>query len=117
MTGGVGADDVLWNFPSTPSASFSLENWVGTILVPSGTLSMSTNTVFGSVLFGGQTATFFKDTIYVARFRGCISFGPGTGTPEAPAAIALPTGAILVFGGVLLAKRRTRKRAPAGLAT
>ena len=112
LSGGVRARDVLWNFPSVPSASFSLENWVGTILLPSGTLSMSTSTVIGSVLFGGQSASFSKDSVYPALFRGCITSDPGVETPEAPAAIALPGAALVVFGGVLLARRRRRRRAP-----
>ena len=116
LSGGVRASDVLWNFPSVPSASFSLETWVGTILLPAGTLSMSSNTVFGSVLFGGQTASFYKDAVFLALFRGCISSGPGAATPEVPAAIALPAAALAVFGGMLLAKRRSRKRALATLA-
>jgi choice-of-anchor A domain-containing protein len=110
LSGGVTADDVLWNFPSVPSASFSLESWVGTILIPTGTLSMSTNWLFGSVLFGGSTASFYKDVVFVALFSGCISYDPGTGTPEAPAAIALPGVALVAFGGMLLARRRTRNR-------
>jgi choice-of-anchor A domain-containing protein len=115
LSGGVRASDVLWNFPSVPSASFTLETWVGTILIPTGTLSMSTNTVFGSVLFGGQTASFYKDAVFLALFNGDISFGPGDGLPEDPAAIALPGVALAAFGGVLLAKRRNRKRAGASL--
>ena len=110
LSGGVTADDVLWNFPSVPSASFTLESWVGTILIPTGTLSMSTNWVFGSVLFGGSTASFYKDVVFVAPFSGCISSDPGTGTPEAPAAIALPAVALVAFGGVLIARRRARTR-------
>ncbi len=114
LSGGVRANDVLWNFPSVPSASFSLESWVGTILVPAGTLSMTTNTVVGSVLFGGATASFYLDKVYFALFNGCIQFGgPGDGAPETPAAIALPGCAVLIFGGMLVAKRRCRKRAMA----
>ena len=71
---------------------------------------MSTNWLFGSVLFGGTTASFYKDVVFVALFSGCISYDPGTGTPEAPAAIALPGVALVAFGGVLLARRRTRNR-------
>lgn len=114
LSGGVRANDVLWNFPSVPSASFSLESWVGTILVPAGTLSMTTNTVVGAVLFGGATASYYKDKVYSALFDGCIQFGgPGDGAPEAPAAIALPGCAVIIFGGMLLARRRRRKRAMA----
>jgi len=116
LSGGVTANDVLWNFPSVPSASFSFETWVGTILLPTGTLSMSTSAVFGSVLFGGPIASFYKDTVYVALFTSCISFGPDPEAPEAPTAIMLPGAALLVGGGVLLVKRRSRKRAAVALA-
>ena len=112
LSGGVRANNVLWNFPSVPSASISLEKWVGTILDPSGTLSMSTNTLDGSVLFGGSLRPSTRTRCSYALFSGCISFGsgPGDGAPEAPAASRLPGGALLIFGGVLLVKRRSRRR-------
>jgi len=111
LGGGVTADNVIWNFPWVRSASFSLETWVGTILQPFGTLFMSTNTVLGSVLFGGRAAWFFRDWVRLALFRCHWPTGPGDGTPEVPAALLLPGTAIALFGGVLLGKRHRRASA------
>jgi hypothetical protein len=108
LSGGVTADNVLWNFPRVRSASFSLETWVGTILQPFGTLSMNTNTIRGSVLFGGRWARFWRDWVHLALFRCHWPTGPGDGAPEVPVALMLPGSAIVLFGGVFLAKRRRR---------
>lgn len=108
LSGGVTADNVIWNFPWVRSASFSLETWVGTILQPSGTLSMNTNTVMGSVLFGGRSARFFRDWVHLALFHCHWSSGPGDPAPEVPVALMLPGSAIVLFGGVVLAKRLRR---------
>jgi choice-of-anchor A domain-containing protein len=108
LSGGVTPDSVVWNFPWVRSASFSLETWVGTILQPFGTLSMRTNTVRGSVLFGGRAARFFWDWIHLALFRCHVPGDPGQGTPEVPVSLLLPGSAIVLFGGVLLVKRRPR---------
>ena len=108
LSGGVTADNVLWNFPRIRSASFSLETWVGTILQPFGTLSMNTNTVRGSVLFGGHWAQFWRDWVHLALFRCHWSTGPGDPAPEVPVALMLPGSAIVLFAGVLLAKHRQR---------
>ena len=106
LSGGVTADNVLWNFPRIRSASFSLETWVGTILQPFGTLSMNTNTVRGSVLFGGRWARFWRDWVHLALFRCHWATGPGDPAPEVPVAFMLPGSAIVLFGGVYLARRR-----------
>jgi choice-of-anchor A domain-containing protein len=111
LSGGVTADNVLWNFPWVRSASFSLETWVGTILQPFGTLSMNTNNVTGSVLFGGRWARFWRDWVHLALFRCHWSTGPGDPAPEVPVALMLPVSAIVLFGGVFLAKRRRRATA------
>jgi choice-of-anchor A domain-containing protein len=111
LSGGVTADNVIWNFPWVRSASFSLETWVGTILQPFGTLSMNTNTIRGSVLFGGRSARFWRDWVHLALFHCHWPSGPGDGAPEVPVALMLPGSAILVFGGVLLATRRRRATA------
>ncbi len=111
LHGGVAADNVLWNFPRVRSASFSLETWVGTILQPFGTLSMRTNTVLGSVLFGGRSAWFWRDWVHLALFRCHWWTGPGDPAPEAPVALMLPASGVLLFGGVLLARRRRRATA------
>jgi choice-of-anchor A domain-containing protein len=111
LSGGVSADNLLWNFLRVRSVSFSLETWVGTILQPFGTLSMHTNTVLGSVLFGGRSAWFWRDWVHLALFRCHWPTGPGEGTPEVPVALMLPASGIVVFGGVALAKRRRRAAA------
>jgi choice-of-anchor A domain-containing protein len=111
LSGGVKADNVLWNFPWVRSASFSLETWVGTILQPFGRLSMHTNTVLGSVLFGGRSARFWRDWVHLALFRCHWPIGPGDGAPEVPVALMLPASGIVLFGGALLAKRRGRATA------
>jgi choice-of-anchor A domain-containing protein len=111
LSGGVTADKVIWNFPSVRSASFSLETWVGTILQPFGTLSMNTNTVMGSVLFGGRSARFFRDWVRLALFHCHWPGGPGDPAPEVPVALMLPGSALVLFGGVLLVKRRRRTTA------
>jgi choice-of-anchor A domain-containing protein len=108
LSGGVTPDNVLWNFPQLRSASFSLETWVGTILQPFGTLSMDTNTVAGSVLFGGRWARFWRDWVHLELFRCHWPTGPGDGAPEVPVALMLPGSAIVLFGGVFVAKRRRR---------
>ena len=106
LSGGVTADKVIWNLPSVGSASFSLETWVGTILQPFGTLSMNTNTVMGSVLFGGRSARFYRDWVRLALFHCQWPGGPGDPAPEVPVALMLPGSALVLFGGVLLVKRR-----------
>ncbi len=111
LSGGVTPDNVIWNFPWVRSASFSLETWVGTILQPFGTLFMSTNTVVGSVLFGGRAAWFFRDWVHFALFHCHWPTGPGDPAPEVPLALMLPGSAIVLFGGVLLVKRRGRASA------
>jgi choice-of-anchor A domain-containing protein len=111
LSGGVAADNVIWNFPWVRSASFSLETWVGTILQPFGTLSMNTNTVQGSVLFGGRAARFCRDWVHLALFHCHWPIGPGDEAPEVPVALMLPGSAIVVFSGVVVAKRRRRSTA------
>jgi choice-of-anchor A domain-containing protein len=111
LSGGVTADNVIWNFPSVRSASFSLETWVGTILQPFGRLSMNTNTILGSVLFGGRSARFWRDWVHLSLFHCHWPTGPGDPAPEVPVALMLPGSAIVLFGGIVLAKRRGRTTA------
>jgi choice-of-anchor A domain-containing protein len=111
LSGGVTADNVIWNFPWVRSASFSLETRVATILQPFGTLSMNTNTVVGSVLFGGRAAWFFRDWAHLSLFHCHWPTGPGDGAPEVPVALMLPGTAIVLSSGVLLAQRRRRASA------
>lgn len=40
-----------------------------------------------------------------------LSTGPGTGTPEAPLAVALPAAAVVLFGGVVAYRRRHARTA------
>jgi choice-of-anchor A domain-containing protein len=111
LGGGVTADNVIWNFPWVRSASFSLETWVGTILQPFGRLSMNTNTILGSVLFGGRSARFWRDWVHLSLFHCHWPTGPGDPAPEVPVALMLPGSAIVLFGGIVLAKRRGRTTA------
>jgi hypothetical protein len=72
---------------------------------------MHTNTVLGSVLFGGRSARFWRDWVHLALFRCHWPIGPGDGAPEVPVALMLPASGIVLFGGALLAKRRGRATA------
>jgi choice-of-anchor A domain-containing protein len=111
---GLGAANVIWNFPSVSSASLSSETLIGTLLQPSGTFAMSTSNLTGSLLSGGATAQLSSNQVNLGLFTGCVSNQPGTGTPEVPMGILLPIAAIGLLGGTgLFAASRCRRRTPA----
>ena len=75
LTGGVTADDVLFNLPTAVSATLSQDTIAGTILAPTASV-----TADHLVLTGGgilvDIANFSNDNITGPFFAGCIPPGP-----------------------------------------
>lgn len=109
LQGGVTANDVLFNLPTSVSVTLTKDTIEGTILAPGA--SVTTNHL---VLNGGgilvNVANFTNDNITGPLFTGCVpSGGPGTSVPESPSILFLPLAGVGVLGAGLVWRQRRRR--------
>jgi choice-of-anchor A domain-containing protein len=106
LTGGVTADDILWNYTGTSAAAFTggsvgSNYWDGTVLAPYAQINLHDRSFNGAYISGQNISITSNPAI------NFMPFTPPSSVPE-PATYATTLGALLCVVG-LVRRRRVRK--------